>query len=407
MISLATLAFLSATWQDPVPSTVGGATTSNAASAPGSAQAPAQTPNAQKNAQADEAKHQRDIDNDIKLGKDYSADVDKETKPSEDKAIIERVQRIGNELAEIANATPITALWGDKRMSKFPYVFKVIQGKDVNAFSLPGGTIYVYEGLVKYVESDDELAGVLSHEISHASLRHVATLQREQSKLSIIQLPLLLLTLLSGRPEALMTGSLISNAIGSGWSVNAEKAADYGGFQYMVRSRYNPTGLLTFMERLARDEKSGPQVDYGIYRTHPPGRERAESLESFMRTNNIPIRRSVVTTSFRTSVEPGENGNVNLLFGKRPLFALAGSDAIARGDDATTKLNTFFDSQPQLYEVVVTDDGWIMGRRQALARVTPEDAAAAKQSFEDYRAAVLKQLRASIFSLSYRIWYSR
>lgn len=401
MISLATLAFLSATWQDPVPSTVGGATTSIAAPAS------AQTPNAQKNAQADEAKHQRDIDNDIKLGKDYSADVDKETKPSEDKAIVERVQRIGNELAEIANATPITALWGDKRMSKFPYVFKVIQGKDVNAFSLPGGTIYVYEGLVKYVESDDELAGVLSHEISHASLRHVATLQREQSKLSIIQLPLLLLTLLSGRPEALMTGSLISNAIGSGWSVNAEKAADYGGFQYMVRSRYNPTGLLTFMERLARDEKSGPQVDYGIYRTHPPGRERAESLESFMRTNNIPIRRSVVTTSFRTSVEPGENGNVNLLFGKRPLFALAGSDAIARGDDATTKLNTFFDSQPQLYEVVVTDDGWIMGRRQALARVTPGDAAAAKQSFEDYRAAVLKQLRASIFSLSYRIWYSR
>jgi len=193
MISLATLAFLSATWQDPVPSTVGGATTSIAAPAS------AQTPNAQKNAQADEAKHQRDIDNDIKLGKDYSADVDKETKPSEDKAIVERVQRIGNELAEIANATPITALWGDKRMSKFPYVFKVIQGKDVNAFSLPGGTIYVYEGLVKYVESDDELAGVLSHEISHASLRHVATLQREQSKLSIIQLPLLLLTLLSGQ----------------------------------------------------------------------------------------------------------------------------------------------------------------------------------------------------------------
>jgi hypothetical protein len=57
--------------------------------------------------------------------------------------------------------------------------------------------------------------------------------------------------------------------------------------------------------------------------------------------------------------------------------------------------------------VVVTDDGWIMGRRQALARVTPEDAAASKQSFDDYRANVLKQLRASIFSLSYRIWYSR
>jgi predicted Zn-dependent protease len=355
----------------------------------------------------DEARHKRDVENDIKIGKEYSADVDKETKPSEDKANIERVQRIGGELAKIANSTPIQALWGDKHMSRFDYTFKVIQGKDVNAFSLPGGTIYVYDGLVKYVESDDELAGVLAHEISHASLRHVATLQREQSKLNIIQLPLLLLTLLSGRPEALMTGSLLSNAIGSGWSVKAEQAADFGGFQYMVKSKYNPTGLLTFMERLARDERMEPSIDWGIYRTHPPGRERAESLESFMKTYSIPIRRSMVTSSFKTTVQPGEKASLDILFGKRKLFTLGGSAAIARSDDAVEKLNAFFDSQPQMFEMTVTDDGWVMGRRQGLLKLEPEDAAAADMGFDAYRADALKQMRAAIFTLSYRIWNSR
>jgi len=355
----------------------------------------------------DEARHKRDVENDIKIGKEYSADVDKETKPSEDKANIERVQRIGGELAKIANSTPIQALWGDKHMSRFDYTFKVIQGKDVNAFSLPGGTIYVYDGLVKYVESDDELAGVLAHEISHASLRHVATLQREQSKLNIIQLPLLLLTLLSGRPEALMTGSLLSNAIGSGWSVKAEQAADFGGFQYMVQSKYNPTGLLTFMERLARDERMEPSIDWGIYRTHPPGRERAESLESFMKTYSIPIRRSMVTSSFKTTVQPGEKASLDILFGKRKLFTLGGSAAIARSDDAVEKLNAFFDSQPQMFEMTVTDDGWVMGRRQGLLKLEPEDAAAADMGFDAYRADALKQMRAAIFTLSYRIWNSR
>ena len=388
MIPVALLAFVSLSQQGP----------------PTSAPAPAPINSRQAD---DEARHQRDVENDVKAGKAYSADVDKEAKPSEDKANIERVQRIGAELAKIANATPIQALWGDKHMSRFDYTFKVIQGKDVNAFSLPGGIIYVYDGLVKYVESDDELAGVLAHEITHASLRHVATLQREQSKLNIIQLPLLLLTILSGRPEALMTGSLLSNAIGSGWSVKAEQAADYGGFQYMMQSKYNPTGLLTFMERLARDERMEPSIDWGIYRTHPPGRERAESLEGYMRANNVPIRRSQVTSSYKTTVQPGENASLDILFGKRKLFSLGGSQAIARSDDAVQKLNAFFDSQPQMYEVTVTDDGWVMGRRQGLLKIEPEDAATAKMGFDAYRAEALKQLRASVFTLSYRIWNSR
>jgi len=150
-----------------------------------------------------------------------------------------------------------------------------------------------------------------------------------------------------------------------------------------------------------------PSIDWGIYRTHPPGRERAESLESFMKTYSIPIRRSMVTSSFKTTVQPGEKASLDILFGKRKLFTLGGSAAIARSDDAVEKLNAFFDSQPQMFEMTVTDDGWVMGRRQGLLKLEPEDAAAADMGFDAYRADALKQMRAAIFTLSYRIWNSR
>ena len=68
----------------------------------------------------------------------------------------------------------------------------------MNAFSLPGGYVFVFDGLVKYSESDDELAGVLAHEICHAKFRHVATLDKEASKLQAISLPAILIAIFSG-----------------------------------------------------------------------------------------------------------------------------------------------------------------------------------------------------------------
>src|SRR5665213_362870 len=140
---------------------------------------------------------QGDIDNDEKLGAHYAAQVNKENKFTDDPKMQARVDRIGKELAAIADTHHLIALWGDKRFSPFPYHFKVIQGTDVNAFSLPGGYIYVYEGLVKYCESDDELASVIGHEISHAAFRHVATLTKKSSQLQLLTLPLILLGILT------------------------------------------------------------------------------------------------------------------------------------------------------------------------------------------------------------------
>jgi predicted Zn-dependent protease len=359
-------------------------------------------------AQAPDAGQQRDIESDKNLGKKYSEEIDKELKPSEDKAMTERVQRIGAELALIANETQTPVIWGDKRLNRFDYTFKVVQEKGVNAFSLPGGTIYVYEGLVKYIESDSELAGVLAHEVAHAALRHVAALQREQSKVSAVQIPLIIAAVLTGKGgEALMATQLTTQAISSGWSVKAEQAADLAGFTYMVRSKYNPVGMLTMMERLAKDERTAPAVDWGIYRTHPPGQQRADALTEYLRTANIPLRRSEVTTSFRTNVSAADNGRVTVSFGKRAIVAFGGEEALKRADEAALRLNAFFDEDPELFQIGIGDDGTVVGLRRPLFQITPGDAEAAKVPYEEQKRTTVGGLRTVLYGLSYRVWNRR
>jgi predicted Zn-dependent protease len=353
------------------------------------------------------------IDDDKEKGKKYSALVEKEVKLSKDTAMVERVQRLGGLVASIANKTSVTTTWGEKRLSVFDYTFKVVEDKDVNAFSLPGGYVYVNEGLIKYAESDDELVGVLAHEVAHAEMRHVATLQREQEKLSSIQLPLLLAAIFSGNSEtigAVLTGSsLVGMAKGSGWSVKAEQAADFGGFQYMLKTDYDPTGMLTFMERLARDDRSKPQglLDLGIFRTHPPGRERADALIRYMTDSGMPIRRSHVATSFRATAKPVQGDQIEILYGGRHVTTLAGPDSAERAGRVTDRLNDFFDSMPELYDISFGPNGEILGRKQTLMTITTLESSALNKPARDLQQEAVRNLRTALYNVAYRVWDAR
>jgi hypothetical protein len=359
-------------------------------------------------AQKREARHQADLKSDAELGAKYAAEIakDPKMKVSTNAEMIARLQRIGAEIAQIANTTPVEVTWGDSRLNPFSYQFTVLQGDDVNAFSIPGGYIYFYEGLIKYAESDDELAGVVAHEIAHASFRHVATLRREASKLDVIQIPLILVAILTGGAAAqgaLLGGTLVGTALTSGWSVKAEQAADYGGFQYMRKSRYNPVGLLTFMERLAYDDRNKAQFDWGIFQTHPPSRERAQVLVRRLGDAGIPIRRSLVTQSFRTQIKPGDDGTVEITLASVKIFSFAGTDALLRADEAAANLDAFFDRLPKMFEVGV-DGKSLTGRGKVLFTVTDEEAALAKQPIADLVEEAARRLKRVAYDLSYRTW---
>lgn len=352
----------------------------------------------------------KDIDKDIELGKKYAEEVDKELKPSENAEMIARVQTIGAQLAEIANSAKVDVLWGDPRHARFPYTFKVVKGDDVNAFSIPGGYIYVYEGLVNFAESDHELASVLAHEISHAAFRHIATLAKEQSKVESVTLPLILAAILTGGTSAIgtaiMAGSMATQAFVSGWSVQAEIAADYGAIQFMVRSHYNPVGELTFMERLAFSQKLNPRVDWGIYQTHPPSERRAAYLIKELRARGYAINRSEVSTSQAASVSPVDDGRLELSFGPDPIMRFGGDDALARADQAEANMNRLMDAIPEIYEIVVSEDGTVRGQGRVIFQVRPEDLAPG-ETMPLTIAKVRNNLQKAAFLVSYRVWGSQ
>lgn len=347
-------------------------------------------------------KHNAEIQKDVELGKEYAKEIEKSIKLSEDKVKLDRLERIGKELAEIARNTQVDATWGDSRLSKFDYVFKVVEDKDVNAFSVPGGFIYVHSGLMDNAESDDELAGVVAHEIAHAAHRHLITLSRERNKVDMFTLPLLLAAILGKSKEAgtlVITQQLISTALTSGWSVKAEMDADNAGLQYLVKSKYNPVGLLTFMERLAFQERNAPNFDWGIQRTHPPSRERVSALKKGLSNADVPILRSAVTTSFRVK-STQEEGGVRLSFGEVSLFKLRGLDAPERAGEILPLLNQFFDSTPQLF-VVRVDGPRVLWNNKVLVEFDVKDGngVSPEQLAKDAQANIKKAL----FSLTYRI----
>jgi len=348
-------------------------------------------------------KHLEEIKKDVEQGKEYSAELEKDLVLSEDPKLLERVRRIGGELAAIANKAAIPATYGDARLSPFEYQFKVVVDKDVNAFSVPGGFIYVNTGLLDNTESDAELAGVLAHEIAHASHRHLMTLAKEYSKVSTLSTiaALVVAVFADGRDavNTLNAQQLFLMALTSGWSEKAELDADQAGLRYMMASKYNPVGILTFMERLAfKENRLGPNIDWGIQRTHPPSRKRVNELRHQLTANKIAIARSQVTTSFRV-VATDAGDRQALSFGSYPLFTVGGNNAKERAILLTERLNTFFDSTPQIFSVRIEGDRLLWLGRE-LARFTDDDVEG--KTAPAAAEAALAAIKNALFSLDFR-----
>ncbi len=175
----------------------------------------------------------------------------------------------------------------------------------------------------------------------------------------------------------------------------------------MLYSEYQPVGILTFIERLAKEQRFMDRIDMGIFRTHPPSRERAERLVRHLGERNIPLRRSMASLAYRVVLRDAENGQVEAVFDRRKLITFAGPDARRRAEEAALKLNEFFDQVPDLFDVSVRSGNVIVGRRQELFRVRPEDAAAAKVSTEELTRQASAAIKRSLYLLAYRVWDGR
>jgi predicted Zn-dependent protease len=179
--------------------------------------------------------------------------------------------------------------------SQLPWTFTVLDSAEINAFALPGGFIYITRGLMAYLDSEAELAGVIGHEIGHVTARHGAQRATRQQDAGLGVLAATVLgAVLEGQGVSGATGmaSQMSQGVAAGWlatySREQELQADQLGAEYLVRNRYNPSnmvdviGMLKNQERFAADtakaEGRAPPAGANWLSSHPTNDQRLADI---------------------------------------------------------------------------------------------------------------------------------
>lgn len=202
---------------------------------------------------------------DIQLGKEAAAEVRKKSTIVNDPLLTAYVIEVGKQLAASREA----------KDSGFPFTFEVVADPAVNAFALPGGPMFINTGLLKAVDNEAQLAGVMGHEMSHVILRHGTN---QASKADLIQIPLALAGQLTNS-DTLM-GQLTELGIGLGansvllkFSRTDESQADLMGSHLMAEAGYDPVQMARFFKKL--NSTSAGALEFLADHPNPENRSRA------------------------------------------------------------------------------------------------------------------------------------
>jgi hypothetical protein len=221
----------------------------------------------------------------IGTGKQYSMEVEKSSHLVTDPVVVEYVNRVGQNLVKNSDA-------------KVPFTIKVLDTDEINAMALPGGFFYVNSGLILACDSEDELAGVMAHEIAHVAAHHAA---REMTKLNYMQIgsiPLMIFTQGTWTGYGIYEASQLAVPLTFlQFSREYEAEADYLGVQYAYRAGYDPQGMVSIFEKLDALEKHKPGAISRAFSDHPATPDRIANVENEIATI-LPARVDyLVTTS--------------------------------------------------------------------------------------------------------------
>ncbi len=204
----------------------------------------------------------------------------------EDPLLADYLQDIGNTL--------LASL--DRRLRD--YRFFLVESDVVNAFAAPGGYIGIYLGLIDQLESEDELAAVLAHEIAHVRLRHGMQMREKMDEISwMSMLGIVNAVLLSSRnPDAAAAMIALTQAGGVQSMINFtrgnEYEADRVGLQLLKGSNYDPWAMADLMALLQRKERSGELAQIEYLRTHPVNANRIAEVRARLPQGRKISRRS-------------------------------------------------------------------------------------------------------------------
>lgn len=225
------------------------------------------------------------IQDDIKLGQQVSEEVDStyraQGKLLERSSSNANVQQAYQNLDRIVNR--VLNSGNVKYKTEFPWTVKIIKDDNtLNAFATPGGHIYVFTGLIKFLQDEDHFAGVLAHEIAHADLRHsVKQLQRDYG------IAILLSVALGNDPGTLqqIAGQLAGTLAGLRFSRSAETEADEASVSYLGGTNYYACdGAAGFFVKMEQESQQGAPPEF--LSTHPNPDNRIQNIQQLAQQKN-------------------------------------------------------------------------------------------------------------------------
>ena len=207
------------------------------------------------------------ISEEIALGKQTQKQVKARVPELDEQAVVAYVSSIGRRLATRADG------------AQYPYSFSIANYREINAFALPGGPVWVNRGAIAAAQTEAQLAGVLAHEVAHISERHAA----DQLTKTLVANGLLgLLGALLGNEGGARAAQVAAQVLAGGYmlkfSRDDEKDADRVGARIMKRAGWDPREMVAFMEMLRRQQGRDPASVTVFLSSHPAPGERAELL---------------------------------------------------------------------------------------------------------------------------------
>jgi len=215
------------------------------------------------------------VEEEKKLGKKVFLEIEKSVEFVKDLTLQTYLDRMGHSLVDQVGPT------------SFEFKFHLIKTSEPNAYAIPGGYIFVTTGLIVLTENEHELAGVLSHEISHVMARHVAQMIERSKRFNIATIAAVIAGLLiggggKGSEAAAAMAMATAEAVTLKYTRENEVDADQNGLQYMIKGGYDPKGLITFLNKINKLSLASTAKMPAYLLTHPITENRISLLENLL-----------------------------------------------------------------------------------------------------------------------------